>query len=311
MKTRAVARGTARTLLGAAALAAWASCAAPDSNRVYLFAASSLQDALREVITHFEQDHPKVQVLLNVGSSNTLRRQIEQSDRADLFFSASSMEVDELVGQGLIDASDTLPILTSQLVVVAPASETGAGDWTLCAADPRPCLRAAPRLAVGQPDSVPAGAYARAWLEALGIWQELETRLVPTPNVRAAVAAVRSGGADLGIVYATDAARFPTLEVVYRLDPQDPSAPKILYVLAPLRTASPAAWELLHELHSPRAEQIYLEQGFGLARATSPLPGAAPTAVPAAPSHASASLAGPRSVRNRAPRASARPGLVW
>ena len=262
-----------------------ASCAPSPADRpVHLFVAASLQEAVGEIGAGLAPDaaqaadgadgEPPIEVRLNVASSGVLRRQIERSDRADLFFSASTEEMQRLIDAGRVDPSQVLEPLSNALVLIA----ADAGEGPACDPDPSACLRAAARLAIGNPDSVPAGRYARQWLEALGAWSDLEDRLLPTPDVRAALAAVRSGGAPLGVVYATDAALFPELVVVHRVPPETPGAPEIRYALAPVRSgdddtqgARGSRQELRHEarvrrvldaLVGPSARAVYQRHGF-------------------------------------------------
>jgi len=116
------------------------------------------------------------------------------------------------------------------------------------------------RLALGDPAHVPAGLYARAALERLGVWESVRKRLAPAEDVRAALALVARGEAPLGIVYATDAAAEPAVRVVDRFDPS--LHPPIVYPLALVKGAPGAARDFAAYLQSDSAARIFSRQGF-------------------------------------------------
>ena len=117
------------------------------------------------------------------------------------------------------------------------------------------------RLALGDPEAVPAGIYARQWLEKRGLWERLRDRVVPTLDVRAAFAAVESGNADAGIVYRTDAAISKRVRVA--LEVPEAEAPRIVYAAALLATArGPAARVFFEHLRSPVARGVFERVGF-------------------------------------------------
>jgi molybdate transport system substrate-binding protein len=194
-------------------------------------------------------------VVLNFAGSSDLARQIRAGAPADVFFSADREQVDTLVRAGLVRAEDAVDVLSNVLVVVVPAT---AGPVAVVA--PADLLRLR-RVALADPEAVPAGVYARKWLDSRGLWKGLRDRVVPTLDVRAALAAVASEGAQAAIVYRTDAALSPRVRVAFEV-PQD-AGPRIVYCLAPLgssRTA--AAGELVRFLLSPRARVVYRRLGF-------------------------------------------------
>ena len=117
------------------------------------------------------------------------------------------------------------------------------------------------RLALADPQAVPAGVYARTWLESVGLWDTVKDKVVPTLNVRAALAAVESENADAGIVYRTDAAISKRVNVAFEV-PRD-QAPAIVYSLAPVAgSKKPATAELVRHLTSPAAREVYGRHGF-------------------------------------------------
>ncbi|HUF77959.1 MAG TPA: molybdate ABC transporter substrate-binding protein, partial [Thermoanaerobaculia bacterium] len=186
-----------RTLCAGAALGAGALLAGCGGERepLLVFAAASLADALEEAGAAWEEGHPDTPVAFNFNSSNDLARQIAAGAPAGLFLSADR---ERLVAAGRADLTAAVALLGNELVVVAPAGSgtSVAGARGLLAFD---------RLGLADPEAVPAGVYARDWLEAEGVWDELSDRVVPALDVRANLAAVASGSVPAGVVYATDA----------------------------------------------------------------------------------------------------------
>ena len=167
------------------------------AEEVSVFAAASLTDALQEIAGSWETATGH-KVVFNLGASSDLARQIKAGGPADIFFSADKAQMDGLEKEGLVRAADRVDLLSNTLVVVVPADS---GAKVAQASD----LAAFKTLALADPQAVPAGVYARTWLESLGLWSRLEKQVVPALNVRAALSAVESANADAGIVYKTDA----------------------------------------------------------------------------------------------------------
>lgn len=227
-----------------------------------VLAASSMQEALEEVASAWTaQDHPAP--VLSFASSSALARQVEQGAPADLFLSADTLWMDRLDRKGLLSAPGARNILGNRLVIIRPA--TG-GSPAL--REPQAVLAELgdERLAIGDPDGVPAGRYARASLETLGLWTDVAPSTVRAENVRAALALVERGEAPLGIVYATDAAASREVSVAAQL-PAD-SHPPITYPASLLASsAHPDAAAFLAYLTSPAAMQIFARHGFCTAAA--------------------------------------------
>jgi len=159
---------------------------------------------------------------------------------------------------GLVDASSRRPLVTNRLVVIAP------NDSTL-KIDGASALAAAPSnwISLANPDAVPAGKYARAWLESTGVWSRLEARVLPATDARAALSAVESGGAELGVVYATDAAISGKVRVLYRVSEAE-SGVRIVYPVAALqdRPNLAAAKRVINCLAGPEARALFERRGF-------------------------------------------------
>ena len=220
---------------------------------VTVFAAASLADAVEEIGRAYEKDSGN-KVVLNVGASNDLARQILAGAGADLFFSADRAQMDVVEKAGLVRGSDRIELLSNVLVVVVPA----AAPTTVGSPADLALLR---RIALADPEAVPAGVYARGYLESVGLWSALKDRVIPTLNVRAALAAVESGNADAALVYRTDAALSRRVRVAFTVPAE--GGPGIVYVLAPLVISrKPAALALVRRLAGPEARTVFERYGF-------------------------------------------------
>ncbi len=242
-----------RALAGGVALALLAPHGTAAAEDLDLCAATSLTDAVKEIAQGFEKSTGH-RVVLNLGASNDLARQIKAGAPADVFFSADEAQMDGLEAAGLVRAEDRLDVLSNVLVAVVPAPSArplqGPDD-----------LRRVRRLALADPQAVPAGVYARTWLESLGLWKEIADKVVPALNVRAALSAVESENADAGIVYRTDAAASKRVKVAFTV-PRE-KGPAIVYPLAPIAASRKAATrDLVRALTSETARAVYSRYGF-------------------------------------------------
>ncbi len=220
--------------------------------------AASLSDVMSELARRHEQATGQA-VRLNVAGSNFIARQIIEGASADAFVSADERQMDAVERAGRLVPGTRADLLTNRLVVVGrPGSPLRAGDpATLASGQVR-------RVALGNPESVPAGVYARRWLEAAGVWAAVAPKVVPTMSVRAALAAVRAGRVDAAVVYATDAATETSVPVLFRVDPRD--APPIVYPVAVVQgPRQQAAGRFVAYLRSPDAGVVFTNAGFGLA----------------------------------------------
>ncbi len=232
--------------------------AAQSSNPILVSAAASLADVLNDLARRHERATGQV-IRVNVAASNVLARQIVEGAKADLFVSADDAQMDVVERAGRLVPGSRVALLTNQLVVV------GAPDGALSVTGARslaaPALK---RLALGNPDSVPAGVYARQWLEKAGVWPDLAGRVVPTLSVRAALAAVRAARADAAVVYLTDARTEPSVPVLFAVPP--PEAPPIRSPAAVIAGGNQAAAaRFLAYLRSADAAPVFKAAGFGLA----------------------------------------------
>lgn len=228
--------------------------------RTVVFAAASMQTALDAVVVAWESETGG-DVVVSYAASSALARQIEQGAPADIFISADIDWMDYLAERALIDTETRIDLLANRLVLIAPAGEAEPVEIT-AELDLDGLLRDG-RLAVADTNAVPAGRYARAALESLGLWEAVGDRLAPAANVRAALAFVSRGETPLGIVYATDDFADPNVEAI-GIFPAD-SHPPIVYPAAIVAGSSGVDAEaFLAWLRSTAARCIFAAEGFTL-----------------------------------------------
>jgi len=222
---------------------------------VTVFAAASLTDALKEIETSYEAKSGD-KIAYNFAGSNVLARQIAQGAPADIFFSADEAQMDNVAKAGLIDPATRKDLLLNTLVIIGPADSPLQGFIPPDLAKPN-----VQRIALADPKAVPAGVYAKAYLTKLNLWSKIESKVVPTENVRAALAAVTSGNAEVGIVYQTDAASSKKAKVLYAVPLAD--GPRITYPVALVKASGQdAAKKFLAYLESPEALSVFQKHGF-------------------------------------------------
>jgi molybdate transport system substrate-binding protein len=247
-----------REVLVGLALISGAPAAAQTAAPVTVFAAASLKNALDDVnLAYGAQGGGTARA--SYASSSVIARQIEAGAPADVFISADTDWMDDLAKRGLIAPGSRRDLLTNRLVLIAP-KDSGvrlriAPGMNLVAA------LGGGRLAVGGPD-VPAGRYAEASLEALGVWPRVKDHLAPGENVRATLAFVARGEAPLGIVYETDALIEPAVRVV-GVFPASSHAPIVYPAALVAASRNPAARAYLDFLRGPQARAIFRRYGFG------------------------------------------------
>jgi molybdate transport system substrate-binding protein len=182
--------------------------------------------------------------------------QIEQEGRCDVFLSAGDKEMDRIDALGLVDKESRKNLVSNQLVIVVPAGETGVKEPADLAKD---VVR---KLSIAHPESVPAGRYAKSWLESAGLWDSVKDKVLPGTDVRAALSQVEFGGAEAGIVYKTDAAISKKVAVAYAV-PLD-KGPKITYPAAAIkdRPRRDQSLAYLAFLRSEQARAVFQRFGF-------------------------------------------------
>jgi len=221
--------------------------AAMAKERVTVFAAASLRGALEEIAQAYPGD-----VSLSFGGSGTIARQIAAGAPADVVVLANTLWMDWLVEQGTHIIEAPQPVAANTLVLIGPKDAE-----PLAELNDLPARLATGRLAIGHRDAVPAGTYARQWLEAAGLWDEVKDRLAETDNVRAALAFVTRGAVPLGIVYASDAVAEPAVKVLWHAPASDHDT-----IAYPAAALTPVGKTFLHALTSPQAGLIFTAHGF-------------------------------------------------
>lgn len=222
-------------------------------------AAASLQDALEAITPEFHAAYPDIEISYNFGASGALQQQIEQGAPADIFFSAAAKQMDVLAEKGLILKDSRQDVLTNSLVLIAPAQSQ------LAVTDIAQLKEAEVGVvAVGEFRSVPAGQYAEQVFTKLNLLESLQSKLVFSNNVRGVLAAVESGNADVGMVYATDAALSERIKVLATA-PESTHQP-IVYPIAVVsdRPNPDAAKTFIAFLQTPAAQTKFKDFGFGV-----------------------------------------------
>ena len=255
-----------RLLLVATVLGCLGFAASVSAVTVTVFAAASLKEALDDQARQFEA-RTGDKVVISYAGSNTLAKQIEAGAPADVFISADLDWMDFLDSKQLLAPKTRIELLRNRQALIAPADSRAAIQ--IGPNFPLAAVLGSGRLALANPDSVPAGKYAKAALQALDVWPSMENKVARTENVRAALVLVARGEAPLGIVYATDAAAEPKVRVVGTF--AESTHPPIVYPIAIVAgQRPPAASALIAYLASPAARPTWQRYGFTMAGPGSP-----------------------------------------
>jgi molybdate transport system substrate-binding protein len=222
-----------------------------------IFAAASLKNALDEIVVGFDKEK-NTKAIVSYGASSALAKQIESGAPADIFISADLDWMDYLEKKGLVAPGTRKDLLGNRLVLIAPAKQ----PMKLRPAPGFPISAALKngRIALAEPNSVPAGKYAKTAFEKLGVWDQISGKVAAAENVRAALLLVARGEAPLGVVYQTDANSEPNV-MVAGVFPAD-SHPPIVYPVAALKGAKAAAAPFLEFLASPASRRVFEKHGF-------------------------------------------------
>ncbi|MEO9530400.1 molybdate ABC transporter substrate-binding protein [Roseibium sp.] len=221
-----------------------------------VFAAASTREVLEKIGTAFMAE-TGTPLVFSFAGTGTLARQVEAGAPADVFVSADAAWMDYVRQAGSVRAETVVEFASNALVLIGPK---GSVPLTPVAGDLAERLDGH-RLAMADPDTVPAGRYGKAALEVSGLWQPVSGALAPMENVRVALASVARGDTPLGLVYRTDALVEPDVAIVYEF-PRD-SHPPILYLAALTATGRhPAAQAYLEFLSGPAAKEILRSFGF-------------------------------------------------
>lgn len=243
------------------------SCSSRDAGQalqaeLIVSAAASLKDAMEEIVTAYGEIDANTKIRLNFGASGTLQRQIEQGAPADLFLSAGAVQMDALAEKQLVIPDTRRDLLSNKLVLIVPYSSSA--EIRSFADVIKPEVK---KIALGLPETTPAGKYAKESLSALQIWEAVEAKLVMSKDVRQVLAYVASGEVDAGFVYLTDATVTDKVRAAAESDPATHAA--IVYPAAVVSgTKHPEeAGRFLEYLQSEQARQVFEAYGFVAERA--------------------------------------------
>jgi molybdate transport system substrate-binding protein len=228
------------------------------NGKVLVFAAASLKTALDEINAQWQERTGK-RAAVSYAASSALAKQIEQGAPADIFISADLDWMEYLAERKLIRPDTRSDLLSNRLVLIAPKGTNLRVE--IKQGFPLASLLGQDHLALANTDAVPAGKYAKAALNALGVWEQVKGRIAQAENVRAALLLVSRGEAPLGIVYESDVVSDPSVVTVGTFP--EATHPRIIYPIALTSgSTSPDAGGFLDELKSPQARTIFEKQGF-------------------------------------------------
>lgn len=230
----------------------------PSKTEITISAASSLKNVLEEIKLLHEKESSETNIIYNFASSGTLQRQIEQGAEIDIFISASSFNMNLLEKQKLLVTDTHQDLLRNQMVLIVPR-ESNSTEITNFKDLTKKELKI---VALGQPDSVPAGKYAQEILAFFKIAPKVNSKAVYGKNVRQVLNFVATGNADAGIVYATDA-QLEKNVIIIAIAPPNSHAP-VIYPIAILKNSKniSAAKTFISLLTTPEAQKIFTQYGF-------------------------------------------------
>lgn len=189
--------------------------------KLTISAAASMTDSLLEIKKRFEEVNPEIEIVYNFGGTGSLRKQIEQGAPVDLFFSASEADYEKLVDGGFVNQGKLL--FTNQLVIIKSkgVEVTSLNDWIHTKNDKK--------IAIGTPEAVPAGTYAKEALESMNQWDPLYNQFVFAKDVTHILTLVKKGSADIGFVYQSDAFQEEEIDILEKI-PSNIHSPINYYV---------------------------------------------------------------------------------
>lgn len=220
---------------------------------ITISAAASLQDAINEIKTAYEKENSNVKINLNFGASGALQQQISQGAPVDLFFSAAEDKFEKLVDEDLIEKGKNL--IGNEIVLVVP--KDSAQDIKTFEDLPK-----AEKIALGTPETVPAGQYGKETLENIGAWKDTEEKVVYAKDVRQVLTYVETENVDAGIVYKTDALTSEKVKITATAS-EDTHTP-IIYPAGVIKESShlEEANAFYEYLQTDKAMEIFMKYGF-------------------------------------------------
>ncbi|MBH5320440.1 molybdate ABC transporter substrate-binding protein [Paenibacillus sp. GSMTC-2017] len=237
------------------------SVASGEKVELTISAAASLTDALNELELTFEKEYKTIDLVFNYGASGALQQQIEQGAPADIFLSAAVKNMKTLVEKGLVENGKQRNLLSNELVVVVPK------DGMLKLAELKDLLQeGVKKIAIGIPESVPAGSYAKEALVSASIWDQVGVKTVQAKDVRGVLQYVETGNVDAGFVYKTDALASKAVSIAFPVDPATYSP--VLYPVGIVKATKHAdeAQNFYEFLQTKEATDVFVKYGFNAAK---------------------------------------------
>lgn len=234
------------------------SCSQEKEERIQLTisAAASMKDVLTELKQLYEQDH-QVELLFNFGGSGSLKQQIIQGAPVDLFISASKDHMDDLVEKKRILSAYHSPLVGNSLVLITPKDEINAELGLTTLRDPT-----IGKIAIGIPETVPAGSYAKEVLHNAKLWDQVKEKLIYTKDVSQVLTYVETKNVNAGIVYKTDALTSKKIEITEDIDPALHSPILYYYGVLDKTSNNEKSRSVFEFLQTPAAQQVFKKYGF-------------------------------------------------
>ncbi|MDF2633212.1 MAG: molybdenum transporter, periplasmic molybdate-binding protein [Pelosinus sp.] len=224
-------------------------------------AAVSLKDALTEIQTNYELQHPNIKLIYNFGASGALQKQIEQGAPADIFISAAPKQMNDLEAKNLVNKATRKNLVENKLVIIIPqASTLHITKFEDVTKDEFQ------KLSIGETTTVPAGQYAQEVFRKLGIWDKIRDKTVLAKDVRTVLTYVETGNVDAGIVYQTDANSSSKVRIAATA-PEGSHQP-IVYPVALLSETKhqKAGEDFLTYLSTSKSRVIFEKYGFTMSK---------------------------------------------
>jgi len=218
-------------------------------------AAASLQNSLEELQKKYEKEHANVKITYNFGGSGALQQQISKGAPVDLFFSAAEDKFDELIKEGLIDKKQGTDLLANELVLIVPnKNEKNIHSFE--------DLKIADKIALGTPETVPAGQYGVETLKNMKLWRDVESKVVYANDVRQVLTYTETENVDAGLVYKTDALVSKKVDVISTA--KDDTHTPIIYPVGVIKDSkhSKEAQDFYNYLQSDEAMKVFKKYGF-------------------------------------------------
>lgn len=230
-----------------------------DTVELTVSAAASLTDALQEIQENYEAKTSGMKLHFNFGASGALQQQIEQGAPVDLFLSAASKNMNALVDKKLIKPDQQKDLLANELIVIT------ATEPSISVQEAKDLLNTdIQKIAIGIPESVPAGKYAQEALTNAGVWDDIQSKLVQAKDVRQVLQYVETGNADAGVVYKTDALSTDQVKIAYTVDPALYTPITYPIGIVQATTHAKEAEQLYNYLQSKEAMDVFMKYGFSV-----------------------------------------------